>query len=161
MRRAIIATAGTAAAVAALLSYKSSNAIKASPVTVNIGPPASSSASSSTTPSSATTSSGSPSTTAPSATAPSRQFTGTDVQYNYGEIQLRVTTQGGKITRIDVVRQAAPDRQSQTINTQAIPILSREALAAQGVHIDVVSGATFTSQAFAQALQSALDQAGQ
>ncbi len=50
---------------------------------------------------------------------------------------------------------------SQTVNSAAVPVLVREAVAAQGVNFDVVSGATFTSDAFAQSLQSALDKASQ
>jgi uncharacterized protein with FMN-binding domain len=177
MRRAIIATAGTAAALVAVLSYKSSNAVKASKVAVNPVPSAvttvpSSSSSSTTFPGATpTTSPGSssptfvpsstsvPSSSSTAASGP-QAFTGTDVHYNYGEIQLRITTVAGKITKIDVARESAPDGRSESINSQAIPILLKESLAAQGVNIDVVSGATFTTQAFAQALQSALDQAG-
>ena len=54
----------------------------------------------------------------------------------------------------------AIDGRSQMINSYAVPILEQEAVAAQGVNINVVSGATFTSDAFAQSLQSALSQAG-
>jgi uncharacterized protein with FMN-binding domain len=46
------------------------------------------------------------------------------------------------------------------INSEAVPVLVQEALAAQGVNFDVVSGATYTSDAFAQSLQSALTAAG-
>ncbi len=45
------------------------------------------------------------------------------------------------------------------VNSAAVPVLMREAVAAQGVNFDVVSGATFTSDAFAQSLQSALAKA--
>jgi uncharacterized protein with FMN-binding domain len=48
---------------------------------------------------------------------------------------------------------------SQTVNSAAVPVLEREAVAAQGINFDVVSGATYTSDAFAQSLQSALDKA--
>jgi uncharacterized protein with FMN-binding domain len=39
-------------------------------------------------------------------------------------------------------------------------MLRSEALQAQSAQIDLVSGATYTSMAYAQSLQSALDQAG-
>jgi uncharacterized protein with FMN-binding domain len=161
MRRALIATAGTVAAVAALLSYKSSNAVKVSQVKVSVAPPSSTETTPSRSDGSTTTN---PTTTNPPTTAPAgagpKVVTGNDVEYNYGEIQLRVTTDKGKITKIEVVQEAAPDEHSQEINDAAIPILTREALAAQGLNFDVVSGATFTSQAFAQALQSAIDPTG-
>jgi len=82
------------------------------------------------------------------------------VSYRYGDIQLRVTVSGGRITDISVPQESAPGQRSQSINSQAIPVLTREALAAQGLQFDVVSGATFTSDAFAQALQSALAREG-
>lgn len=165
MRRALIATAGTAAAVAALLSYKSSNALKVSATKISLG------AQSTTVPPATTTvpttaphfGSPSPSTT-PSTSGDSggggKTLTGTDVQYPYGELQLRVTETGGKITQIDVVQNVAPDPRSEHINAQALAILIPEAVRAQGTNIDAVSGATFTSEAFAQALQSAIDPSG-
>ncbi len=45
---------------------------------------------------------------------------------------------------------------SQFIMSQALPILRQEFLGAQSAKIQMVSGATYTSQAFIQSLQSAL-----
>ncbi len=45
---------------------------------------------------------------------------------------------------------------SQYIMSQALPMLRQEFLQAQSVRIQNISGATYTSQAFAQSLQSAL-----
>ena len=42
------------------------------------------------------------------------------------------------------------------INSQALPILKSEALRAQSASIDMVSGATDSSEAFAESLQSAI-----
>ena len=164
MRRALIATAGTAAALAALLSYKSSNAIKPSHIKVGAGvtpPPASGTTPTTTISSPPSTGSSSGPTAGPTTTTTSnRVITGNDVQYNYGDIQLRVTIDNKKITKIDVVQNGAIDRRSQRINSEAVPILTQEALAAQGLNFDIVSGATFTSEAFAQSLQSAIDPSG-
>ena len=171
MRRALIATAGTAAAVAALLSYKSSNAIKTSGVAVRLKSPTSATTAPATTiaPGPGTTVAPGPGTTvgttggSPTTTTPvrgPRRYTGIDVPYNYGELQLQVAIDNQKITAITVIRNLGTDERSRSINTQAVPILIQEALDAQGINIDVVSGATFTSDAFAQALQSALEQAG-
>jgi len=179
VRRALIATAGTAAAVAALLSYKSSNAIKTSGVAVRLKSPTSATTAPATTiapgpgttvaPGPGTTVAPGPGTTvgttggSPTTTTPvrgPRRYTGIDVPYNYGELQLQVAIDNQKITAITVIRNLGTDERSRSINTQAVPILIQEALDAQGINIDVVSGATFTSDAFAQALQSALEQAG-
>ena len=45
---------------------------------------------------------------------------------------------------------------SQFIMSQSLPILRQEFLAAQSARIQMVSGATYTSEAFIQSLQSAL-----
>jgi uncharacterized protein with FMN-binding domain len=45
---------------------------------------------------------------------------------------------------------------SQFIMSQALPILRQEFLVAQSARIQMVSGATYTSEAFIQSLQSAL-----
>ena len=47
----------------------------------------------------------------------------------------------------------------EQINAYAIPTLNREVLAADSAHIDMVSGATYTSQGYVGSLQSALDKA--
>jgi uncharacterized protein with FMN-binding domain len=165
MRRALTATAATVVGLVALLDYRSSSSgvrrvsiPGASPATTS--PTSTGGAAPTTQPTSSTTSpaAGPPpvSTTIP---APKKAtYTGQDVSYRYGDIQLAVTVVGGRITAIDVPQESATDARSQSINSQAVPILTQEALSAQGVNIDVVSGATYTSDAFAQALQSALAQ---
>jgi len=45
---------------------------------------------------------------------------------------------------------------SQFIMSQALPLLRQEFLVAQNAKIHMVSGATYTSQAFVKSLQSAL-----
>jgi hypothetical protein len=45
---------------------------------------------------------------------------------------------------------------SQFIMSQALQILRQEFLAAQSARVQMVSGATYTSEAFVQSLQSAL-----
>ena len=49
------------------------------------------------------------------------------------------------------------DSRSVAIDNQAIPELRQEVLTAQSANIDGVSGATFTSEAYAASLQAALD----
>jgi uncharacterized protein with FMN-binding domain len=48
---------------------------------------------------------------------------------------------------------------SAEINAQAGPLLRQEVLQAQSAKINVVSGATYTSEAFAQSLQVAIQRA--
>lgn len=93
----------------------------------------------------------------PPTTSASRSATGKDILYRYGDIQLRVTERGSKITKLQVVSEGATDPRSAQINSQAVPMLQDQAMSAQSVNIDGVSGATFTSEAYVEALQSALD----
>jgi uncharacterized protein with FMN-binding domain len=48
---------------------------------------------------------------------------------------------------------------SQFIMSQALPVLRQEFLQAQSANVQLVSGATYTSEAFVQSLQSAIAQA--
>jgi uncharacterized protein with FMN-binding domain len=169
MRRAIVATVGTVLGLAALLSYKSSGSDKLLKVQVSTGQnkPAATSVTPTTARSGGGTSGSAgptttPSTTGapPSTTTAERTYTGQDIQYLYGDIVVAATLQDGKIVNTSVPQNNATDGRSQMINSYAVPILEQEAVAAQGVNINVVSGATFTSDAFAQSLQTALTRAG-
>lgn len=86
-------------------------------------------------------------------------YVGDSIDANYGNIQVKVTIANGKITDIQFLDYPHDRARSQTINTEATPILVSEAIAAQNADVDAVTGATFTSAAFIESLQSALDQA--
>ena len=77
----------------------------------------------------------------------------------YGPLQVRLTFQGHQI--VDAVALQSPNHaaKSRQINARALPILRQEVLTAQSAQIDTVSGATSTSEAYAQAVQAILDQA--
>ena len=85
-------------------------------------------------------------------------FTGAVVQDPYGPVQVQVTLAGGRITEVKALALPSQGR-SGFISQSVAPILQGEAISAQSSRIDTVSGATYTSQAYAQSLQSALDQA--
>ena len=86
-------------------------------------------------------------------------YTGSTVDTRYGPVQVRAVVKAGKLTNVVVLQQTDGGRSSQ-IDSYALPILTTEALKAQSADIDVVSGATYTSQGYAQSLQAALDAAG-
>jgi uncharacterized protein with FMN-binding domain len=75
-----------------------------------------------------------------------------------GAVQAVITVQGNRITGVSI---SAPqdDPRSAMINAQAVPILQQETLQAQSANVNVVSGATDTSEAYIQSLQAALNQA--
>jgi uncharacterized protein with FMN-binding domain len=77
----------------------------------------------------------------------------------YGVVTVQLTIKNGKIVSARAVSYPQNDQHSSEISSFAIPQLNQEVLAAQGANIDAVSGATITSNAYAQSLQSALDKA--
>jgi uncharacterized protein with FMN-binding domain len=86
-------------------------------------------------------------------------FTGQAVDTRYGAVQVAITVSGGQITDVSVPQYPNTERRDEEINAQAIPILISETKSAQNAQIDMVSGATFTSDGYTQSLQSAIDQA--
>lgn len=95
-----------------------------------------------------------------SGTTGSTTYTGAAVATRFGDVQVKITVADGKVTAATVTQVPWRDHRDQEINAQAVPILNEEAVAAQSADIDMVSGASYTSQGYAQSLQSALDQAG-
>jgi uncharacterized protein with FMN-binding domain len=77
--------------------------------------------------------------------------------YGYGQLAVSVTVSNGKIASLSVPTLQTAEPYSQSLATQVIPILQQEVLAAQSAQIDAVSGATYTSDAYATSVQSALD----
>ena len=165
MKRAPWVVGATGAGLGLLFSFhtKPVHVSVASPAKRTATTPPSSTTAPTTTPSSSSSGSGTSATAAPTSSAPpttaaaTRSGTGQDVQYQYGDLQLKVTERGSSITDIEIVTDDATDPRSAEINSQALPLLQQEAMSAQSANIDGVSGATFTSNAYVQALQSALD----
>ena len=86
-----------------------------------------------------------------------RSATGAAEQFGYGVLDVKVTVSGTRITDVSVPTLQVAEFTSQQICDQAIPLLRSEVLTAQNARIDAVSGATFTSEAYAASLQAALD----
>ena len=95
---------------------------------------------------------------APSAAYQDGNATGVVISTRYGDVQVEVTISGGAIADVTALQLPDRDRRSQSIAGAAEPILREEALTAQSANIDLLSGATYTSEAYAESLQSALDQ---
>jgi uncharacterized protein with FMN-binding domain len=96
------------------------------------------------------------STTLPSGT---KTVTGPSVDTPFGPVQVKVNFAGGRITDVQAVQTPNEHMRSVAINEYATPILHQEVLTAQSADVDLVSGATYTSEAYAQSLQAAIDQA--
>jgi uncharacterized protein with FMN-binding domain len=104
-----------------------------------------------------------PSTAAGAPAAPSAgatTVTGDSADTRWGPVQVQITVQNRKVTAVKVVDYPTNNRRDQQINARALPVLVKETLSAQSANIDMVSGATVTSDGYVRSLQSALDQAG-
>ena len=93
----------------------------------------------------------------PGSSGPMRKATGTVEQYGYGELSVTVTVRGSQITDVSVPLLRTAEPYSQQLAQQVIPMLRSEVLAVHSAQIHGVSGATYTSAAYAQSIQSALD----
>jgi uncharacterized protein with FMN-binding domain len=167
MRKVVLALVLTAVGLGLLLSFKSrgttttalgGSALSSGP---NSNSNASTTAGASPTPSASVSASASGSAAAKSGSGgKSGTYTGSAESTQYGDVQVQAVISGGKLTNVVVLQ--VPDRggyEDQIVQI-ALPELKSEAISAQSANINVISGATYTSQGYAQSLQSALDQAG-
>ncbi|MFC4950770.1 FMN-binding protein [Pseudonocardia sp. GCM10023141] len=142
MRRIALWILSTAAVVTLLFGYKTSLSGPATP-TVAVSAAAAPAKSSIVTNTSGTTTT----------------VTGAVAQTRWGPVQVAITVTAGKITAVDVPVYPNGNGRDAQINAYALPILTGSTLTAQSANIDMVSGATVTSDGYVQSLQSALDQA--
>ena len=83
-------------------------------------------------------------------------YTGSPADAYYGTVQVKAVVKNGQLADVQFLQYPNTHSNSVYINSQAMPLLTQEAIQAQSAQIDGVSGATFTSQAFQQSLASAL-----
>jgi uncharacterized protein with FMN-binding domain len=86
-------------------------------------------------------------------------YTGNVADAQWGVVQVQVVIQNGEIINVQFLQYPNERNRSVEINSYADPILVNEAIKAQSAKVDIVSGATDTSQAFIQSLSNALSQA--
>lgn len=150
MKRSVIATGAAMVGVAWLLTYKVSPHAAGS---VALAPPS---------PGASTASpgaGGSAPSPSPSPTGISGTFTGSDFPNRFGDVQVKVVISNGRITDVQAVQMPSDREQSAYISQVAGPMLRSEVLQAQSAQIDIISGATYTSESYAQSVESALQQA--
>ena len=87
------------------------------------------------------------------------QYDGSIADAYYGNVQVRAIIRGGKLTDVQFLSYPSDRNQSIEINNYALPILKSEAIKAQSAQVNIVSGATNSSNAFINSLSSALSQA--
>jgi uncharacterized protein with FMN-binding domain len=156
MRRAVIVTGITIVGVASILNYKIAPlrlgavaAVPPTPSAGNIEP----------SPSASPLATPSPSPTPSASTVINGTFTGSDVANRFGDVVVRVVISNGHISDVQAVTLPTDRAESAYISQVVGPMLRTEALQAQSANIDIISGATYTSQSYAQSLESALQQA--
>lgn len=163
MKRAPVVLTATAAGLAATLGFSAhlpTTSTAATGVTSTASSGAASASSSGSASASAPSSSSSSASSASSSSSASKAVKSDAVATQYGPVQLKVTISGGKITNIVTLQLPANDPKSVQIGSYAAPLLRQSALSKQSANVDVVSGATYTSNGYETALQSALDKAG-
>lgn len=162
MRRAVLALAGTAVGTTLIIATKLGPR-PAAETTVDLGqstPSASASAPTSPTVAPAPSPVKTTSTTKPPPASALKDgtFPGPGAAAGrYGTVKVTVVVSAGKIT--DVTATYPAGGQTGSINSRAIPKLRQEALTAQSAGIATVSGATYTSNAYKQSLQAAINAA--
>jgi hypothetical protein len=163
MRRAVPAILLTLLGLGALASFKSTpGAIGA----IKVGAPPRRVSTPATAPPPTTAHQPSPATNPPASAPPptqppgtTRTLTGDPIDNQFGTVQVRVTMRGNQMTAVEALQMPYDHQQSAYISQQAEPYLRQEALQAQSANIQIVSGATYTSESYAQSLQSALSKA--
>lgn len=156
MRRAAIAFVATVAGLVLLLGYKTHGApaLSRPGAFAPVVPGPATTRSGTATPTDAPTNGS----TAGDGTSTTRTLTGQPVDTPYGPVQVAVQVGGGRITNVQPLQLPQDRRRDIEIDNYAVPQLIQETIDAQSAQIDMVSGATFTSQGYIQSLQSALDQ---
>ncbi len=176
MRRVVLALFSTVTGLVMLLSFKTHSAPSASvPAAVSgtdtgsgtdpaaASTPAATSVPASTAPagSNSVPASSAPASSTPTSSASAaKTVTGDSIDTRWGPVQVQITVKNGTLTAVQAVVYPENNPRDEQINSYAIPQLNSEALAAKSAQIDMVSGATYTSQGYLGSLQSALDKAG-
>jgi len=148
MRRVVLAIVTTVTSLVLLLSFKTHGTSSLAT------PPAASATTGNTT---GTSAAGSTSGSTSGSSTGTRTVTGDTIDTRFGPVQVKVTVTNGKVSSVNAIDYPMNDPRDQQINSYAIPVLNQEAAQAGNANIDMVSGATFTSEGYLQSLQSALN----
>jgi uncharacterized protein with FMN-binding domain len=97
-------------------------------------------------------------TPAPTNKPASGTFTGPVIGTEFGDVQVRIVVTNGHLIDINAVQMPFDRARSAEITQYVTPVLRSEAIQAQSARIDIISGATFTSEAYAESLDAALRQ---
>ncbi|HOT55857.1 MAG TPA: FMN-binding protein [Ornithinibacter sp.] len=164
MRRITLWLLSTISTLVLLFSYSTSTSASAS-VAASVVAEADTGSDGTDTPTQPDTSTQTPAQTESSAASGSststaaRTILGDAIMTRYGNVQVQITVANGAITASEVTQVPWSNGKDQQINGRAVPVLNAEVVDAQSAGIDMVSGATYTSEAYIRSLQSAIDRA--
>ncbi len=96
----------------------------------------------------------------PKKTGKTGNFLGQVAQTQFGPVEVKVTLNHGRITKVATPVYPKGTFRDKEINSQAIPMLQQEVIQVQSSNIQGVGGASYTSQGFYTSLLSALAKAG-
>ncbi|HEY4026281.1 MAG TPA: FMN-binding protein [Candidatus Dormibacteraeota bacterium] len=157
MKRALTALIATVAGVAWLVTFRVTP--HARPVAAAPAPSQPAAAASETPAPGADTATPTPTPTpAPTNRPANGTFTGPVVSTRFGDVQVRIVVSGGRVTDVTPVQMPTDRARSAEITRYVTPVLHSEAIQAQSARIDIISGATYTSEAYAESLDAALRQ---
>ena len=164
MRRSTMIAGGAVLGVAAVIVLPRPSTPQQVAVAGNAAATGSASGAGAATAAAATRTTGTPASSSSTRATPtkraSRTVTGSLATDQYGQLQVKLSVKNGRITKVGFTTFVANDGHSVQIDQSAAPVLIRETIAAQSAHIQGVSGATYTSNAYQQSLQAAIDKAG-
>ncbi|MGB3762638.1 MAG: FMN-binding protein [Ornithinimicrobium sp.] len=91
--------------------------------------------------------------------AAATSYTGDSVSTPYGPVQVQITATDTTVTDVTVLQVPSSNGQDRAINGRAVPELNAQVVDGNAKDVHAVSGASYTSSAYLDSLQSALDQA--
>ena len=160
-RRAVPVLAATVGSLALLSRFHTTPQPTGVVATVpSTGAPTSTS-SSSPQPAPTTTRAATPRTTTPTTQAVTTQaIAGPTLMTQFGPVQVEIWRRAGHLVDVRALQLPNSHAQSVEISDYAAPRLRQEALQAQSANIDIISGATYTSEGYIESLQGAIDARG-
>jgi len=97
---------------------------------------------------------------APTGTLKDGTYDGDAVNFKYGTAQVEIVVKGGVITEVKALQLPTGGGYTKRVTTFFQTQIPSRIVADQGWKISSVGGATYTSRAYSQSLQSAISKAG-
>ena len=96
---------------------------------------------------------------APTGTLKDGTYDGDAIKFKYGTAQVEIVVSGGVITEVKALKLPTAGGYTKRVTTFFQTDIPARVVADQGWKISNVGGATYTSRAYSQSLQSAINQA--